>query len=186
MHSSTIAKFTELCHKPLCEGHIFSSVPCRQWYACLKLLALGVPLPPRDMIPLMQHNPAVLTHVLHKQFLSLRAHPHTSLRGWNEINIYSPLRSTLESDHLLDDEYSPYFICHRCEFFIWMSLGTCYLMDFSSPREYLIHIYHVPEWWILHLDFWEVWQICQTTSTCGQATPYGLCSCGCSIKKHTK
>lgn len=74
-----ITKRTELCHKPLCEGHIFSSVSCRQWYACLKLPMLGLPLPPRDMIPLMQHNPAVPTHVLHKQFLSLWAHPYTCL-----------------------------------------------------------------------------------------------------------
>lgn len=58
-----IAKFTGHCHKPPCEGHLFSSVSRRRLHACLRLPMLRVPLPPRDMIPPVQHNPAVLAHV---------------------------------------------------------------------------------------------------------------------------
>lgn len=84
-------KLTELCHKSPCEGHIFSSVLCRQLYPCLKQAMLRVPLPPRDTIPLTQHNPAALTHVLHKQFLFLWAHPSTYLKWWHKLNIYNAL-----------------------------------------------------------------------------------------------
>lgn len=86
-----MAKLTELCHKSPCEGHIFSSVLCRQWYPCLKQAMLKEPLPPRDTIPLAQQNPAALAHVLHKQFLFLWAHPRTHLKWWHKLNIYSAL-----------------------------------------------------------------------------------------------